>query len=118
MIALGGSGRRLPPPARYFGVNVASGQLAAHLAAAMSEQLVLFRHWAQVLSGLTQLASHEKPDELMLQDTSLSHASLQLALLPHPASATPSVTRHPIHQLFTSSPLSWARAPAACPLSE
>ena len=67
----------------------------------MSEQLSPFTHWAQVLSGLAQLASQEKPDELRLQDTSLSHASLQLALEPQPASTTPSAATHAIHQLFT-----------------
>lgn len=66
----------------------------------MSAQLVLFRHCAQVLSGLPQLASHEKPDEFRLHDWSLSQASLQLALVPQPASATPSAARHPIHHLF------------------
>ena len=82
-------------------MNVASGQLEAQLPAVISEQLVPFRHCAQVLSGLPQLASHEKPDEFRLHDTSLSQASLQLALDPQPASATPSAARHPIHRLFT-----------------
>jgi hypothetical protein len=82
-------------------VKVASGQLAAHLPALMSEQLVPFRHCAQVLSGPPQLASHEKPDEFRLHDTSLSQASLQLVLDPQPASATPSAARHPVHRLFT-----------------
>lgn len=39
-----------------------------HLLAVMSEQLPAFRHCAQVLSGAAQLASHEKFDELRLQD--------------------------------------------------
>jgi hypothetical protein len=82
-------------------VNVASGQLESHFPEVMSAQLSLLTHWAQVLSGLPQLASQEKPDELRLQDVSLSHASLQLALEPHPASATPSAARQAIHQLFT-----------------
>jgi len=82
-------------------VNVASGQLDAHFPEVMSAQLSLFTHWAQVLSGLPQLASQEKPDELRLQDTSLLHASLQLSLEPHPARATPSAARPAIHQLFT-----------------
>jgi len=82
-------------------VNVASGQLDAHFPDVMSEQLSLFTHWAQVLSGLAQLASHEKPDELRLQDPSLSQASLQLTLEPQPTSATPSAATHAIHPLFT-----------------
>lgn len=43
-------------------------QLELQLPAVMSAQLVLFKHWAQVLSGLPQFASQEKPDELRLQD--------------------------------------------------
>ena len=39
-----------------------------HLLAVMSEQLLPFRHCAQLLSGAAQLASHEKFDELRLQD--------------------------------------------------
>jgi hypothetical protein len=97
----------------YFGVNVASGQLDAHFPEVMSAQLSLLRHCAQVLSGLPQLASHDRPDEFRLQDTSLSPASLQLALAPHPASATPNAATHAIHQLFTCS-LPWSRRlPAA-----
>jgi hypothetical protein len=42
-------------------------QLALHLPAVMSEQLLPFTHCAQVLSGLAQFASHEKLDELRLQ---------------------------------------------------
>ncbi len=82
-------------------MNVASGQLDAHFAAEMSPQLVLFRHRAQVSSGAPQLASHEKPDELMLHETSLSHASLQLELVPHPATPRTTIARAPIHQRFT-----------------
>ena len=95
-------------------MNVAFEQLDAHIPAVMSEQLSLFRHWAQVLSGVPQLASHENPDEFRLQEMSLSQASLQLALEPQPASATPSAARHPIHQLFTSfSPFALTRRPRA-----
>ncbi len=43
-------------------------QLELHLLAVMSEQLLPFRHCAQVLSGLWQLASQEKLDEFKLQD--------------------------------------------------
>lgn len=82
-------------------MNVASGQLEVHLPAVMSEQLEPLRHWAQVLSGPPQLASQEKPEEFRLHVWSLSQASLQLALLPQPASAMPSAARHPIHHLFT-----------------
>ena len=95
-------------------MNVASGQLDAHFPVVMSEQLSLFTHCAHVLSGLPQVASQEKPDELRLQDTSLSHASLQLELEPHPARATPSAATHAIHQLFTCS-LPWSRPPPAAP---
>ena len=38
-----------------------------HLFAVMSEQLLPFRHCAQVLSGAAQPVSHEKLDELRLQ---------------------------------------------------
>ena len=99
-------------------MNVASAQLELHLPAAMSAQLVLLRHWAQVLSGVPQLASQENPEEFMLHEASLSQASLQLALEPQPARATPSAARHPIHQLFTLSPLSLHRAAGLAPLSE
>jgi len=83
-------------------VNVACGQAGAHLFAAMSEQLVLFTHAAQVPSWPWQLESHENPDELMLPEISLSQPSLQLELLPHPATAISSPARQPIHTLFTS----------------
>ncbi len=54
--------------AGYFGVNVAWVQLEAQEPAVMSAQLVLFRHPAQVSSGLPQLASHDRPDEFRLHD--------------------------------------------------
>ena len=38
----------------------------AHLLAVTSEQLLPFRHCAQVLSGAVQFVSHEKLDELRL----------------------------------------------------
>ena len=82
-------------------MNVPFGQLEPHFPEVMSEQLSLFRHWAQVLSGLPQLASQEKPEELRLQDWSLSQASLQLVFDPQPASATPSAARHHRNRLFT-----------------
>lgn len=47
-------------------MNVASGQLDAHFPEVTSEQLLPFRHCAQVLSGLTQFSSQEKPDEFRL----------------------------------------------------
>jgi hypothetical protein len=49
-------------------VNVTPVHSPLHLLAVMSEQLLLFRHCAQLLFGAPQLASHEKPDELRLQD--------------------------------------------------
>lgn len=82
-------------------MKVALVQLEAHLPEVTSAQLVPFTHCAQVSSGLPQLASQENPDEFRLQLWSLSQASLQLALLPHPASPTPHATRQPIHHRFT-----------------
>lgn len=88
-------------------MKVALGQDDAHFPEVMSEQLSLFRHDAQALSGALQFASHDKPDEFRLQDTSLSQASLQLAPDPQPASAIPSAARHHSHRLFTVS-LPWS----------
>ena len=84
-------------------MKVTLGQDDAHFPEVMSEQLSLFRHDAQVLSGALQFASQEKLDELRLHDTSLSQASLQLAPDPQPASAMPSAVRHHSHRLFTLS---------------
>jgi hypothetical protein len=92
-------------------VNVAFGQLEEHFPEVMSEHAWLFRHCAQVLSGVPQLASQEKPDEFRLHDRSLSQASLQLAFDPQPASAIPSAARHHSHRLFT---LSLPLLPAFC----
>ena len=63
---------------------------------------MLLRQLAQVLSWPWQLESHENPDELTLHEMSLSQPSLQLELLPHPATAISSPARQPIHTLFTS----------------
>ena len=82
-------------------MNDASVQLESQWPPVMSVQLVPFRHCAQVLSGVPQLASQEKPDEFRLHDASLSHASLQLPLEPQPASASVNAATQPIHQLFT-----------------
>jgi hypothetical protein len=49
-------------------VKVTPVQLELHLLAVTSEQLLPFRHCAQVLFGLPQLASQEKPDEFRLHD--------------------------------------------------
>ena len=84
-------------------MKVALGQDDAHFPEVMSEQLSLFRHDAQELSGALQFASHEKPDEFRLHEISLSQASLQLAPDPQPASAMPSPARHHSHRLFTLS---------------
>ena len=82
-------------------MKVASAQLASQWPAVMSAQLVPFRHCAQVLSGVPQLASQEKPDEFRLHDASLSQASLQLLLEPQPASAKANPATQLIHQIFT-----------------
>jgi len=52
----------------YFGVKVALLHSVAQWPAVMSAQLVPFRQFAQLSSGLPQLASQEKPDELRLHD--------------------------------------------------
>jgi len=49
-------------------MNDASVQLDAHFPEVMSEQLLPFTHWAQVLSGLAQCSSQENPDEFRLHD--------------------------------------------------
>jgi len=43
-------------------------QLELHLPVVTSEQLLPFTHCAQVLAGLGQFMSQEKPDELRLHD--------------------------------------------------
>lgn len=82
-------------------MNVASVQLEAQWPAVMSAQLVPFRHWAQVLSGVRQFESQVKLDEFRLHDSSLSQASLQLLLEPQPVRAKANAATQPIHQLFT-----------------
>ena len=42
-------------------------QLEPHLPVVMSEQLLPFTHCAQVLAGVAQFMSQEKPDEFRLQ---------------------------------------------------
>jgi hypothetical protein len=49
-------------------VKVTPLHSVAHLLAVTSEQLLPFRHCAQVLAGAAQFVSHEKLDELRLQD--------------------------------------------------
>jgi len=85
------SGPRPAEGASYLLVKVALGQSAAHLPEAISLQAVAFRQTAQVSSGLTQVASHEKPDDLSPQLDSLSQAFLQL-LSPQAESPSPSIS--------------------------
>ena len=47
-------------------MNITSVQLDPHFPEVTSEQLLPFTHCAQVLSGLTQFSSQEKPDEFRL----------------------------------------------------
>ena len=49
-------------------MNDTLAQLELHFPVVMSEQLLPFTHCAQVLCGLAQFMSQEKPDEFRLHD--------------------------------------------------